>query len=192
MIYTDKRQFLLGSRLYKEMQNFRQMSVSPSLDTSESPTSDDLASVSDATSVSQLLKPGSKRQSLDSCSGNYKAKQGCSLLDSFSLPKFSPDVSRAAKDDTFHTAVLRNKLIRESCRALKGHWQLHRPKKPPTSSEKRELGKLLYKLAPKSLGDPEALAVAGVPEVSKPYFNIKYSILCTWTDYPLLIKNRPP
>ena len=129
----------------------------------------DISSLSDITSVSQtaVQKATSKRSfGSDSIPG---AKRNChnkNIMESFSLPKFPPDVAKTIKNDAFHTTAVRNKLIRESCRALNGHCQQYRPNSSPTNKDKRELGTMLYKLAPKSLGDPEGLAVAGVPEVS--------------------------
>ena len=133
-------------------------------------------SLSDTTSVTQmpLQRTSSKRSTSESSCHSQAKRQAPSsnIMDTFTLPKFSPDIARAIKDDAFHTAALRNKLIRESCRALKGHCQLHRSQKPPTGNEKRNLGKVLLNLAPKSLGDPQGLEVAGTPEVSKFYFQL--------------------
>ena len=45
----------------------------------------------------------------------------------------------------------------------------------PIPAEKRRLDKMLFNLAPKSLNDPEGLAVTGVPEVHM--FNYIFALL---------------
>ena len=149
LIYPNKGQFLLGSKLYREVQNYRQ----PTGSLGSSSDADFDSSFSETTSIS------TPKASRPSSSTSSVAKRAKTVLTNFSLPKFSPDVARAIKEDSFYTATIRNKLIREACRALKGYSQ------SPSGAEKRALGKRLHSLAPKSLGDPDGLAVAGIPEV---------------------------
>lgn len=73
--------------------------------------------------------------------------------DDFKLPHFPPDIKVCIKKDAFYTPAQRNKLIKEGCRALRGHcWAEDRV---VTNSEKKRLSKMLYELAPKSLGDKD-------------------------------------
>ena len=152
---------MLGTRLYREVQTCRKLSISVELSDLDTPTSClDALSPRTTDQTSEIQSTSSKR----SASGDTSlSKRKNTASDSFVLPKFSPDIARAASKDEFFSAALQNKLIRESCRALKGHCQLQ--ERSPTTTEKRNLGKMLYNLSPKSLGDPEGLAVVGVPEV---------------------------
>ena len=54
--------------------------------------------------------------------------------------------------DGFYTSTQRNRLIKEACTALCGYcWEQG---EPVSNTRKRVLAKMLYDLAPKSLGDP--------------------------------------
>ena len=136
IIFPEKQNFVSGVKLYQEIKRVRK---SCGLD-----DDDDSGKA--------------KRTNCESTS-----RQMDSVLRTYLLPKFSPDIEWAIKKDDFHTSVLRNKLIWEACRSLKGYCQ--KEKRPPIPAEKRRLGKMLFNLAPKSLGDPEGLAVTGVSEV---------------------------
>lgn len=169
VLFPEKHQFLLGSRLYREVQRFRQHSMS-TLESSDqdissvygdSSSPNDLVASNGSQTGSQKSLSNSKRP--QSTSNSSQAKKKNTTLSTFVLPKFSPDITQAVKCDEFYTATLRNKLIREACRALKGHCQ--QIGKSPTTVEKKALGRKLYDLSPKSLGDPDGLAVAGIPEV---------------------------
>lgn len=78
----------------------------------------------------------------------------------FKLPAFSPSLKECIKKDSFYTSSQRNRLIKESCLALRGYcWQVV---KPVSSADKKNLAVLLHEIAPKSLGDPGTSS----PEVS--------------------------
>ena len=147
VIFPEKQKFVTGVKLYQEIKRVRKSCALGDDD-------DD-----------------SGRAERTNCEST--SRQRDSVLGMYSLPKFSPDIERAIKKDNFHTSVLRNKLIREACRSLKGHCQ--KECRPPIPAEKRRLGKMLFNLAPKSLGDPEGLAVTGVPEVHM--FNYIFALL---------------
>lgn len=70
----------------------------------------------------------------------------------FKLPVFSPDIKKCISKDGFYTSTQRNRLIKEACLALRGFcWEQGQE---ISNVEKRNLAKLLYQLAPRSLGDP--------------------------------------
>ena len=70
----------------------------------------------------------------------------------FKLPIFSPDIQQCISKDGFYTSTQRNRLIKEACTALRGYcWEQG---EPVSNTRKRVLAKMLYDLAPKSLGDP--------------------------------------
>ena len=157
ILFPDKGQFILGCKLYREVQSSRQTSVGKESDLSTDDPNHSSVSASVRTSFS----------SVPSVSAPSKSKD--TLLSKFVMPRFPRDVEKALKDDRLQTSVLRNKLIREACRSLRGYCQAEGRR--PTAAEKRKLGSKLYRLAPKSLGDPDGLAVTGVPEVSMPGYN---------------------
>ena len=69
----------------------------------------------------------------------------------FKLPVFSPDIKQCIRKDAFYSSTQRNRLIKEACLALRGYcWE---KEQEVTNIEKRKLAKLLYEIAPKSLGD---------------------------------------
>ena len=70
----------------------------------------------------------------------------------FKLPKFSPDIEKCIRNDSFYTSPQRNKIICESCTALYGYCR--EKERPVTSGDKHMLAKLICDCAPKSLGDP--------------------------------------
>ena len=81
----------------------------------------------------------------------YQNMKRCHPNNEFTLPTFSPDVTRCIQKDTFYTSTQRNRLIKEACTALRGYcWEND---KKVSNFEKRSLAKMLYALAPKSLGD---------------------------------------
>lgn len=94
----------------------------------------------------------------NSCSNTLSNKSS-----EFKLPFFSRDVEEAIEKDQFYTSAKRSKLIREACRALKGHCRSGN--RVVSSQDKKDLAKRLYKLAPKSLGDPQEISTRGSPEV---------------------------
>ena len=127
--------------------------------------------LSDSASESvSTITPASSSRNNDSVS--RPRKRGVPSFDEFSLPDFSPDIVHAIKNDAFITAAKRNKLIRESCKALKGHCK--HVGKPVTAAVKRSLGLRLYNLAPKSLGDPSTIGVEGIPEVRRNQYKLKH------------------
>ena len=74
----------------------------------------------------------------------------------FTLPPCGQDIKKCINKDAFVTSQQRNKLIRESCRALRGYcMNLNRD---CSCLDKESLAKDLYSLAPKSLGDPKILS----------------------------------
>ena len=175
IIFPEVSQFILGVKLYRLIQKMRKRVTADSDITSQD---SDIGSVfsSKTSSAQKSAKNVSQPNTSVSfssggeCSHSSKAlgtesrkRSAGTTHEEFTLPEFSPDVQQAIKADQFFTAAKRNKLIREACRAYKGYFRS--AKKDITSEDKRKLGKLLYSLAPKSLGDPEDLAVLGVPEV---------------------------
>ena len=152
VLFPSCDKFILGMKLYKFIQGIRGIVSESSIDTSS-------ASDSLSTNSSQKRKVA-KRSSLPSVNGDSKSD---SRAMEFQLPAFSLDIEDLIKKDQFYTATKRNKLIREACRALKGHCRSL--EKTVSSEDKRKLGKALYSLAPKSLGDPQGIGVIGSPEV---------------------------
>jgi hypothetical protein len=162
MIFPSKQKFLLGVKLYREIQKIRQQTIASASDFSDTESFfTSTQKTPSPTATETLTQQPSKRTR--SGSDVSQAKRKDVTLGTFSLPEFSPDINLAIRHDGFHTSTIRNKLIREACRALKGHCR--KQGKAITAAEKRMLGKMLYRIAPKSLGDPEGLAVVGVPEV---------------------------
>lgn len=72
-------------------------------------------------------------------------------LSKFKLPVFSPDLRKCIREDAFYTSTQRNRLIKESCVALRGY--LWEREATVSNADKRALAKALYMLAPRSLGD---------------------------------------
>ena len=109
-----------------------------------------------SSSNSTAFSSSRKRKTTDyDCGVQSKKKHPSnSSEDDFKLPVFSPDVQQSINNDAFYTTTQRNRLIKESCVALRGYcWQKGNP---ISNNNKRELAKTLCGLAPKSLGDPES------------------------------------
>lgn len=81
---------------------------------------------------------------------------------SFKFPVFSPDIQKCIDKDAFYTPTQTQRLIKESCLALRGYcWE---DGSTVSNDEKRALAKKLYDLAPNTLGDPTSAKKS--PEVS--------------------------
>ena len=150
VLFPSCDKFILGMKLYKFIQGVRGIVSESSIDTS---------SASDSLSTNSSQKRKANRSRLPSIGDSRSDSRDIE----FKLPAFSLDVEGLIKKDQFYTAAKRNKLIREACRALKGHCRSL--EKTVSSEDKRKLGKALYSLAPKSLGDPQGIGVIGSPEV---------------------------
>ena len=157
VIFPSCDKFILGMNLYRFIQEQRGSISETSTDTSNS-------CGSESTSVASSLK---KRSAPSATGPPFKQvsadRNASTVVSEFKLPLFSLDVDNAIKKDQFYTSAKRNKLIREACRALKGYCRSLG--KSASVKEKRNLGKTLYSLAPKSLGDPKDIGVDGCPEV---------------------------
>ena len=166
VLFPRDDQFVTGVKLYKHIQECRRDQLNDSACSSVVGISHCNSSiVSDATS---------KRHPSTSCDSHHSSDSGPSSksrkrsvdqsLVGFDFTEFSPDIKDAIKRDAFLTAAKRNKLIREACRSFKGHCR--QGGMAITQEGKKELSKKLYSLAPKSLGDPPSVGVAGQPYVS--------------------------
>lgn len=100
------------------------------------------------------------RKRLSSVSDSYPARKKVPCIDSHSvneekfykLPVFSPDVQLCIRKDAFYTSTQRNRLIKEACVSLRGYcWEKGQS---VSNDQKKMLAKMLYNIAPKSLGDP--------------------------------------
>lgn len=171
MIFPSNEKFLLASRLFRISQQIR-MTHSSHTDTnnlldelsdlegenssylSHPSTSQSSQSVrsskspSSSSAASKILRKHAS-QGLDRSVG---AKKKCTAHSrEFQLPVFSPDLKQCIRKDAFYTSTQRNRLIKESCIAMRGYfWELG---EDMTHSNKKNLAKMLYNLAPKSLGD---------------------------------------
>ena len=95
---------------------------------------------------------------------------GDSKCTSFKLPVFSPDVQKCISNDAFYTPTQSNRLIKQSCVALRGYcWERGNP---VSNSDKETLAKKLYELAPKTLGNPGSAKKS--PYVSM-YISLSYT-----------------
>lgn len=171
-IFTSADKFILASKLYKVIKQAR---------TSQLSTNELLSDLEDDSTIQSTPKHGSSsRQSLSSmqslssgrCLSSSRStssrkrpgstppmpiKKRCSESTSnetapFKLPTFSPDIQQCISKDGFYTSTQRNRLIKEACTALRGYcWEQG---EPVSNIRKRDLAKMLYDLAPKSLGDP--------------------------------------
>ena len=144
-IFPDHEKFVLGMRLYKIIQNHR-----------DDPTTQELlADLSDQFSDDRSLSTNSGQKRSPSCESSSQPKRRkttTARATTFALPLFSLDIERCIKKDAFYTGPQRNKLIREACTALYGYCR--QQSRPVTVDDKKDLALRLYKLAPKSLGDP--------------------------------------
>lgn len=149
MIFPSKDKFLLASILYKLSQQIRQCDLESSRSTPSL-----LEELSDLASST----PGSSRSSTPFSSRKRTLRSQLPAskrthTDEYRLPHFPPDIKRCIKNDAFYSVAQRNKLIKEGCRALRGHcWGDDRT---VTNEEKKKLSRMLFELAPKSLGDPD-------------------------------------
>jgi len=154
VLIPDK--FVLGMKLFKIIQSYHQVSVSAS--TSTSTVMDEDLDVSGGSSASSLVPVKKRlRQTSSTCteeSGSTEAgSEGTKRLktsENFSLPMFSEDVQRCMDQDAVLTTQQRNKIIRESCRALQGYCR--QQCLPVSSHFKRYSAKLLSQQCPNSLG----------------------------------------
>ena len=109
------------------------------------------------TSTSSYSRSSSRKRTF--CSDEYSASKRRHTVpdpddDCFRLPIFSPDIRSSIRKDSFYTSTQRNRLIKEACIALRGFWW--GKEKPVSTDEKKKLAKMLYDLAPKSLGEPDS------------------------------------
>ena len=161
IIFPSKSKFLLSSKLFKFAQRIRSITEGSSRDTASL-----LADMSDLECPLQSASSGLSSRSSSRCStpfseGRKRSMDASAVLSKrkcgesgFKLPQFSPDLKLCINEDSFYTSAQRNKLIKEGCLALRGHcWELE---KSISNQDKRQLAKLLYQLAPKSLGDPDS------------------------------------
>ena len=165
VIFPSNDKFLVASRLFRISQQIR-MTQSSHSDTNnlldelsdiegENSSYLSLPSTSHSTlSVHSSKSPSSaskilRKRTKQSLSQSV-AKKKCTSHE-FQLPVFSPDLKQCIRKDAFYTSTQRNRLIKESCIAMRGHfWELG---EDITNSDKKKLARMLYNLAPKSLGD---------------------------------------
>ena len=107
-------------------------------------------SVTSRPSTSSTSRTKRSRSTSSITSTGPPQKQTRNALD-FKLPKYSPDIEKCVRNDSFYTSAQRNKIIRESCTALYGYCREN--ERPVTLGDKRMLAKLIYDCAPNSLGD---------------------------------------
>ena len=173
IIFPKDNQFILVVRLYKFVQKSRFQDEYGLESENHSTSLTDVASLSSKTSstpattssfsVSSHVKKSSNKSTGPSNVLATNRKRVSDKCHEFTWPKFSPDLEQAIKADQFVTPAKSNKFIHEACRAYKGYCQSI--DKEVTTEDKKKLSTMLCELAPKSLGDPDCLAVAGVPEV---------------------------
>ena len=162
IIFPSDEKFLLASRLYRVIQQTRMTCIDlldelSDLEVTEGENSSFVSYPSSSRSTHSSKSPSS------SLSSTSKKRVGQTLSQSaikrkcvrqekeFQLPTFSPDLKQCIRKDAFYTSTQRNRLIKESCVAIRGHfWEQN---KDITNSAKTNLAKMLYNLAPKSLGD---------------------------------------
>jgi hypothetical protein len=149
LIFPQNEKFLLGSNLYKISQSFREVDMEL--------FDDDNASHYSFNSTSRNSSVVRSRTSTPSSSSSIRMKRKTPetskelLSTEFKLPIFSPDIKLCIQRDAFYTSAQRNRLIKESCMALRGYcWEREID---ISNVEKRRLAKLVLQLAPKSLGD---------------------------------------
>ena len=132
-IFPEPEMFVLGMRLYKLVQSCR----------GDMSTQELLADLPDDDHSYSTNSSGRKRSlSSDTCSSSHRKIRKVSSGVEFKLPRFSVDIERCIKKDTFYTSPQRNKLIREACNALSGHCRLHG--RPVTTDDKKDLAVRLY------------------------------------------------
>ena len=145
-IFPGHDKFILGMRLYKIIQSYRD----------EPTTQEILADLSDQFSAdgSSSTSNSGRKQSLSSESSTQpkRRKTTTARATTFTLSLFSLDIERCIKKDAFYTGTQRSKLIREACTALYGYCR--QQCRPVSIDDKKDLALRLYNLAPKSLGDP--------------------------------------
>ena len=151
----------MASKLYKTVQRDRATTDS---DSSHINTNDLLSDMEDnlsrsCGSVKSNSTTSRKRSNHESDPQTVKKSKSASCSSassgnsrgSFKLPVFSPDIQQCISKDSFYTSTQRNRLIKESCVALRGYCWEHGV--PISNDEKRSLAQKLCSLAPKSLGD---------------------------------------
>ena len=132
ILYPGCEQFILGMKLYKFIQEQRGVVSDSSFGNgsiNSGSTSEDFAAPNSRkrSTHNEDLGSSQKRSVHDdtlSCSsaGSNPCSSTLSNKSSeFKLPFFSRDVEKAIEKDQFYTSAKRSKLIREACRALKGH-----------------------------------------------------------------------
>lgn len=154
LIYPSKDKFLLASKLYKlsqRIQTYQERDRDYGTDTAN--LLDELSDLASTPSSSRSSTPftaaGQKRPPPSQPSSSKRML----VEEEFKLPHFPPDIKTCINKDAFYTPAQRNKLIKEGCRALRGHcWAKDRS---VTNGEKKKLSRMLYELAPKSLGDKD-------------------------------------
>ena len=205
-IFPSPKQFILGSKLYKLVQRARSSKESSSMDTSDVSLTGDLeetlsrSSLKPSTSTTNSSSTGSSRKrskpELD-CIPQPKKKHSDQSSSStaeptgtsFKLPVYSPDLQNCISNDAFYTPTQTNRLIKQSCVALRGYcWERGNP---VSNSDKEALAKKIYELAPKSLGNPRSGKKS--PYVSVPiyqrailysvFFDVVVKIIHVVTDY---------
>ena len=151
MIYPGKDKFLLASKLYRLSQRIKTSQCRDLENTAD--LLDELSDIASTPSSSRSSTPfsGQKHPLLSQPPPSKRVL--VEKCEDFKLPHFPPDIKVCIKKDAFYTPAQRNKLIKEGSRALRGHcWAEDRA---VTNSEKKRLSKMLYDLAPKSLGDKD-------------------------------------
>lgn len=160
-IFPAHEKFILASKLYKIIQLVRKAGEASS-QTVNDQTSDFELSCTSSTSTGSSVnrKRASKPDSMSDSAPLPKKKN----TGPFKLPVYSPDIQNCIKRDAFYTLTQRNRLIRESCVALRGYcWKNG---DTVSNERKRSLAKMLQDLAPKSLSDNKGDKKKG-PEVSE-------------------------
>ena len=171
IIYPSNEKFLLGSSLYKLSLKGRM----PDRGRDTQSLLDEMSDLEDYNFPSRVSTPCSSHSSSsesrkratpsrimrEGSSGESQCSNSNVVSDHFRLPVFSPDIKRCVQKDAFYTSAQRNRLIKESCLALRGYcWERD---KSVTNEDKRSLAKSLMELSPKSLGD---MGTTSSPEVS--------------------------
>lgn len=178
IVFNQPAQFILASKLYKIVQKAREESTQDLLDElsqlekdtpwsgSQSIASSTTTSTPSSSKSSAPFGTRRKRSNTD-LSSNAGSMKCAKVTENFQLPFFSPVIQECIKKDAFYTTSQRNKLIREACTSLRGF--CCGKGETVTMERKRELARMLLKLAPKSLKDPEkegSHSKCASPEVS--------------------------
>ena len=180
-IFPTPKQFILASKLYKVVQRARSSldssdtshintnEILSDLDETLSRSSKLCASITSSESSRKKSRESSsspeseasrKRSSLESTDDPQPKKKrhsdesssGVEECSAFKLPVFSPDIRNCISKDAFYLPKQTQRLIKESCVALRGYCWEHG--NTVTNSDKKALAKKLYELAPKTLGEP--------------------------------------